>query len=182
MAVWFTSDTHGGHENIIRYCGRPFRTVSGMNREMRERWNARVAPRDTIYHLGDFAFGSLGHASKEATWAKYVKKLRGRKILVRGNHDRNADVMRAIGFDDVLENAIVDVGGVRVWVNHYPTHSHDARDMKRPKAPGPYDIALCGHVHQAWRVNEGVVNVGVDVWNFHPVSLADAIAAREVAS
>jgi calcineurin-like phosphoesterase family protein len=60
---------------------------------------------------------------------------------------------------------------------------HDTTDhrgiVKRPAAPGAHDLALCGHVHNAWRVRDGVVNVGVDVLDFQPVRIADALAARE---
>lgn len=54
---FFTSDTHFGHVNIILYCNRPFASVLEMNEQVIARWNDRVGPRDTVYHLGDFAMG-----------------------------------------------------------------------------------------------------------------------------
>lgn len=165
VAMFFTADTHFGHANIIRYSGRPFADAQEMNRELVRRWNAVVGPRDIIYHLGDFAMGP------PSEWSKFCKKLRGHKVLVRGNHDRNADFMREIGFDAVHDNIVVEIDGVRVWMNHYPIESHDERDLKRPIAPSAYDVALCGHVHRAFEVRAGVVNVGVDVWNYAPTTL-----------
>jgi len=55
--VFFTSDTHFNHVNIIKYCSRPFSSVEEMNREMIARWNSVVGPEDTVFHLGDFAMG-----------------------------------------------------------------------------------------------------------------------------
>jgi calcineurin-like phosphoesterase family protein len=165
MKSWLTSDTHFGHANIIAYSRRPFADVQEMNRELIRRWNDIVGPRDVVYHLGDFAMGS------PSEWCGYCKKLRGRKILVRGNHDRKADFMREVGFDEVYDNIVVEIDGVRVWMNHYPAESHDARDLKRPAPPAEYDIPLCGHVHRAFEVHADVVNVGADVWDYQPTTL-----------
>ena len=55
--VWFTSDTHFGHENIIRYCGRPFRNAEEMNAELIRRWRETVPDDGIVFHLGDFAHG-----------------------------------------------------------------------------------------------------------------------------
>lgn len=164
-AIFMTADSHYGHPNIIEYALRPFADVQQMNRELIRRWNDVVGPRDIVYHLGDFAMGS------PSEWHAICKKLRGRKILVRGNHDRKTEFMREVGFDEVYDNVIITIQGVRVWMNHYPTASHDARDLKRPAPPGEYDIALCGHVHRAFEVRAGVVNVGVDVWEYAPTTL-----------
>ena len=80
MAIWFTADHHFGHENIIRYCDRPFKTVNEMNRVMTDRWNEVVKPDDTVYVVGDFSLAD--HAEV------YVSKLNGREILfVPGSHD-----------------------------------------------------------------------------------------------
>lgn len=177
--VWFTSDHHFGHENIIRYCGRPYRTVGEMNSDMARRWNDLVAPPDIVYYLGDFAMGP------PVAWSAFRRKVHGQLALIRGNHDRAADYMiETVGFVESHENVVVVVDGVRLWLNHYPLpHESDAdqrgrRGLVRPDPPEPYDIALCGHVHQTWKLREGVINVGVDVWDFKPISLADILAAR----
>ncbi|WP_395092280.1 hypothetical protein [Armatimonas sp.] len=51
--LWFTSDHHFGHDNIRSHCQRPFDSTEEMNEAMIDRWNACVAPGDTVYHLGD---------------------------------------------------------------------------------------------------------------------------------
>lgn len=56
--VWFTSDNHFNHENVIRYCNRPFSGVQDMNAAMIKNWNARVRPQDFIFCVGDFGFGT----------------------------------------------------------------------------------------------------------------------------
>lgn len=81
MAVWFTADTHFGHINIIRHCARPFGSVEEMDAALIDRINERVAPADTLYHLGDFAF-------RGGDPAEYRARIRCRSIvLVLGNHD-----------------------------------------------------------------------------------------------
>ena len=54
--IYFTSDTHFGHENVIRFAGRPYETVAQMNHALVANINARVQPRDELYILGDFSF------------------------------------------------------------------------------------------------------------------------------
>ena len=80
--VWFTSDTHFGHANIVKYSGRPFADVYEMNEALILNWNAVVRPGDVVYHLGDFALCDVENASK------IVKRLMGQKYLVFGNHDK----------------------------------------------------------------------------------------------
>ncbi len=179
MRSWLTSDTHFGHENIIRYCGRPYTDAAEMNFDMIRRWNDTVSAGDIVYHLGDFAMG------QPHLWAEYRRRLLGRIVLVRGNHDRNADFMRdVVGIDEVLENAVLEIDGTRCWVNHYPPEGTDWHGAKkvRPHALEPYDLALCGHIHEKWKVAKGCVNVGVDQWNFRPITVEHALAARAEAT
>lgn len=95
-------------------------------------------------------------------------------------------VLRLMKFEDVIENVVVEIDGVRCWLNHYPLTEDDEdrdhrgrRNLVRPEAPGEYDLALCGHIHEKSTTNNGCVNVGVDRWNYAPISVADARAAAE---
>ena len=81
--TFFTADSHFGHESVIRMSNRPFATVDEMTREMIARWNAVVAPGDTVWHLGDFAFKMPVDGAR-----KIFDALNGRKRLVMGNHDK----------------------------------------------------------------------------------------------
>ena len=57
--IFFTSDTHFGHKNILKYCDRPFESVSVMNEALIENWNKVVDENSLIFHLGDFNFGGI---------------------------------------------------------------------------------------------------------------------------
>ena len=78
--TYFTSDQHFGHFNIIRLSRRPFKTVEEMDETMVKRWNAKVRDDDTVYVLGDLFF-------RAATVEPILKRLKGHKHLMLGNHD-----------------------------------------------------------------------------------------------
>jgi len=77
----YTSDLHFGHKNVIQFDHRPFSNVEEMDAFIMQCWNKRVQPDDIVYILGDFCHRS----EKEPSW--YLKRLKGHKILIVGNHD-----------------------------------------------------------------------------------------------
>lgn len=79
---WFTADLHLGHDNIRRYCNRPFDSVELMDARIITNWNSVIQPEDDVWIVGDFAFG------KADAWSNYLSRLMGRKHLILGNHDR----------------------------------------------------------------------------------------------
>ena len=79
--VFFTSDTHFNHTNIIRFCSRPFKDVEHMNETLIANWNRVVGPDNIVFHLGDFCLGG------SAEWTKILKRLNGKIYLIAGNHD-----------------------------------------------------------------------------------------------
>ena len=83
IIAWLISDTHFNHENIIKYCNRPFDNINEMNNHIINKWNSVVNKDDIVYHLGDFALQS----DKEIV-SDLVKKLNGNIVLIMGNHDR----------------------------------------------------------------------------------------------
>ena len=100
--VYLIADTHFRHENIIKYCSRPFKDVTHMNEVLIKNWNEVVGPEDIVWHLGDFALGSREEISRIFT------RLNGRKKLIMGNHDRlPEEVFRKIGFETVSRYPIV---------------------------------------------------------------------------
>jgi calcineurin-like phosphoesterase family protein len=154
--VFFTSDTHFNHANIIKYCARPFSSVEEMNREMIDRWNSVVGPEDTVYHLGDFAMG------KPSDWPAFFLQLNGAgKILVLGSHDRKSKQMLKVGFTEVHDKLEWDG-----WLLQH-----------RPMNTG--QRLLCGHVHEKWRRLGWIINVGVDVWDFTPRTIEELVKAGE---
>src|SRR6185503_2555547 len=83
--IWFISDTHFNHNNIIKYSNRPFFSVQEMNETMISNWNNCVAPGETIFHLGDFMCGKRGDVEGIKN---LVSRLNGTKVLILGNHDQ----------------------------------------------------------------------------------------------
>jgi calcineurin-like phosphoesterase family protein len=85
MKHWFTSDTHFGHANIIKYCNRPFKSLEEMDKTIINNWNKVVSAGDIVYHLGDFCFGR-----EDSTFDFYLRRLNGLIIFIKGNHDKLA--------------------------------------------------------------------------------------------
>jgi len=79
--IYFTADLHFRHDNIIRHCNRPFRSVEEMDKRLVENWNKTVKSNDEIYILGDLTMKGAEVAND------FLRKLKGIKYLVRGNHD-----------------------------------------------------------------------------------------------
>ncbi len=178
---FFTADLHFGHRNIIRYCERPHRSVDHMNADLVARWNDTVGDDDEVWVLGDVAMGRIDES------LEHIRDLRGRKVLVAGNHDRCwagrkrapdlwHDRYRTVGFDEIHQGTVtVEVAGCSVSAGHFPyegdSHDEDRFTHWRPVDTG--DWLLHGHVHTRWRVNGRQINVGVDVWDYAPVSEDD---------
>ena len=96
--TFFTADLHLGHTNVIKYCNRPFQTVEEMNEKLIENWNERISDKDEIYVIGDFAF--MGTKQTE----EVLKRLKGRKYLLRGNHDKNLNETMALKYFQWIED------------------------------------------------------------------------------
>jgi calcineurin-like phosphoesterase family protein len=155
MTNYFTSDSHFGHENVIRYCNRPFANADEMDEAMIERWNAIVKPNDTVYHLGDFAMG------KNAA-PNILRRLNGTKHLIWGNHDSNqtrkldlwASSQYALEIKEADKLIVLCHYSMRVWnKSHYGS------------------LMLYGHSHGSMEGNDQSLDVGVDCWNFEPITL-----------
>ena len=185
MTRFWTSDLHFGHANIIRYCNRPFADVDEMNLGLIARWNAVVEPDDSVWVLGDVAMGKIDDS------LALISALNGTKTLVAGNHDRCwepggprhgqwTERYLDAGFADVLQGTVdVELGGRAAIACHFPyegdSHDDDRFVPMRPRDTGL--ILLHGHVHERWRVNGRQINVGVDVWEYTPVTDEQILAA-----
>jgi calcineurin-like phosphoesterase family protein len=171
---WLTADTHFSHFNIIKYCTRPFLSAGEMDAVLIQNWNELVQPTDTVYHLGDFAFASPDRAKH------ILSCLNGHKILILGNHDRSGAKMKEWGFEEVHQSLQIDLeNGIKANLSHYPykgtpdPHGKAKFETKNLKDDGRW--LLNGHVHTSWvfrpaLYKNGMINVGVDKWNFRPVS------------
>lgn len=187
MTIWFSSDTHFGHENIIKYCDRPFKNVDHMNEVIIDNWNSVVSSGDTVYHLGDVALGQIDKS------LACVSRLNGYKILILGNHDRpfmragKADFLSWLKryeeiFDEVwhwMGNRTVLLNGQEFVVSHFPyTGDHTPTDRHMDARPLDDGITplIHGHTHIADQhltySSKGTpqIHVGQDAHSFYPVS------------
>jgi len=168
MKIWFTSDTHFMHENIIEHSDRPFRDLAHMHACLISNWNERIKPGDQVYHLGDFAL-SWGKKHAEPIDA-ILHQLHGQKFLITGNHDRD-QVKKNPRWNIVTpyHEIKVDLGGEhkqRICLFHYSQRVWN--QMHR----GAW--MLYGHSHGNLKQPPGrTMDVGVDPNNFYPVSLEE---------
>ena len=143
-----------------------------MNATLIRNWNARVKLEDTVFHLGDFCFknssGATARGEGGLTPAQdWEKKLNGKVIHIAGNHDKNNGVRNIISF------AVIEYGGKKTLLVHDPSDASGIDELE-------IDLILCGHVHEKWLTNAGalatpMVNVGVDVWKFKPISFDEIL-------
>lgn len=113
--VFFTSDSHWNHKNIIEYCKRPFKDVEEMNNTLIENWN-KVVPKDGIvFHCGDIAFGGA------STWKTIIPQLNGKIHLILGNHDiKNLREGYREYFESVQEQLTATIGKKLIYLTHFP--------------------------------------------------------------
>lgn len=160
MAIWFSSDLHLGHRNIIQYSNRGFDTVEAMDETLINNWNARVAKRDVIWFLGDLTLG--GAEVAEA----YLQRLNGVIHLIWGNHDR-PPVRQLSRWASSQYAADINVGGYGITLCHYAMRVWNRSHFGT--------LMLYGHSHNTLQGNRQSLDVGVDAWNFRPVSLPEIL-------
>lgn len=163
--VWFTSDQHFGHANIIRHCNRPFAHALAMDKAILQAWQARVGADDDVYVLGDFFWGS-----NAARAVHFLQQLPGSKYLLRGNHDRGMlkDAAFRDQFEWIEDVAVIAVEGQQIVLGHYPMQEWE----------GSYEGSwhLHGHSHGKVPAGAGMLrrDVGVDVCEgFAPISFEE---------
>jgi calcineurin-like phosphoesterase family protein len=159
MSLFFTADTHFGDHRTINIWRRPFASVAEMDALLIARWNATVGPEDEVWHLGDVA-------RKPAEVAGLLGRLHGRKHLLRGNNDPDA-TMAADGWASVGDYAELEVEGHRLVLCHYPFRSWNGQHRGA--------INLHGHSHGRLKPMPRQHDVGTDVHDFAPVTLAQLI-------
>lgn len=143
--VYFISDLHFNHSNIIKYCHRPFRSVQSMNNALVRNWNQVVRPQDIVILVGDIAIGD------HRVW---LEKLNGNIIVVHGSHDGNVGVPRVYYHNFLIvhdpDDAPVDWHG---WVIHGHKHNNDMQNY-------PFI-----------NFKNKTINVSVEVIGYRPMSL-----------
>lgn len=163
---WFISDTHFFHENILRFKDlagqkvRHFESIKEMHEYMIEKWNSVVKDNDYVYHLGDVTF------KYDKEFNQLMSRLKGRKRLILGNHDK----IKGTNLLDWFEKVDLWKG----FKEHNFTASHIPL-MLQSLRDGAYNVH--GHVHQNSLNNPNYINVSVEVRNYTPVHI-DEIGAE----
>ena len=167
--IFFTADTHFGHNNVIRFCDRPFSSAAEMDEVMIRNWNARVTGGDTVYILGDMFFRSTNAE-------EILQRLKGKKRLIVGNHDGSW-----------MTNSITQDTS-SAWTNFWKPRTDGIRSpcvtiqcLPGSMPCGPYMIH--GHIHNDTSADfypliaarENVLNAGVDINGFRPVTFEELL-------
>jgi calcineurin-like phosphoesterase family protein len=167
--VFFTGDTHYSHSNIIKYCNRPFKDSKEMNERLVSNYNEVVKDNDVVYHLGDVMFGQNHYL---------LTQLRGKKILLIGNHDHG--YLKALSEFFVEQHYLLMIRNLseskRDFVLcHYPIESWPSMNHS--------SIHIHGHCHgnlPSTRLLNNRFDVGVDAWpGYRPVHLDEILSRAE---
>lgn len=147
LSVYYASDHHFSHKNIIRHESRPFDSIEEMDECLIEQWNNTVSNNDTVYHLGDFVFGGI------TKWESIIPRLKGKIHLTIGNHDNDKAVKKMAHHFEEVENMIVrKIDKQHLFLFHYP--------IEIGLTPNAYSIH--GHIHSRPSNHVNQINVGID--------------------
>ena len=168
--IWFASDYHFLHANVIKYDNRPFEDVLEMNEVLIDNWNELVDDKDIVFYLGDLSFERNGNETK-----KIVDQLKGKIHYILGNHDAEKKIAKLNRFETISDyvNLLVDDEDnprkkQGIIMMHYPILSWDKAHHG--------DWHLHGHCHQSLAnkkidyYNRKVLDVGCNGWDYKPVS------------
>lgn len=151
---FFTSDTHFGHANIIKYCNRPFKSVEEMDETLISNWNSVATKRDTVFHLGDFCMRNF---------EIYKQRLNGNVWLIQGNHDQQMLRWAKQNGYTIPQRLTIKRNGISITLSHFAMRVW-------PKSHFNH-WHLFGHSHGCLEPQGKSFDVGVDSWGYRPVSL-----------
>ena len=132
--IFFISDTHFGHANMLKFVNydgtrmRPFNSIEEIDELMIENWNKIIKPTDRVYHLGDVCY----HCGNRD---QIMSRLNGKKVLIKGNHDRDQLGWYMKYFEDIRGTIHIDGNYL---LSHFPIH---------PDSKGRFIRGLHGHIH-----------------------------------
>lgn len=164
--VWFWSDQHFNHHNIIRYSSRPFDSVAHMNNTMLSNYHANVKQEDLVVFGGDIAFGEVAKIKHQ------LEALPGKKVLIIGNHDfeKNQLYFRDFGiFQATAMSAAFHwkVEGIvcNILLSHYPIDNEYLPENT---------LNVHGHIHQ-YQADKKNLNVSVEHTDYAPMDIKPVI-------
>lgn len=141
--IMYIADCHFFHSLLCHDLDhRGFSDVNMMNEHMIAQWNEKVTQRDVVYIIGDFSIGKSGATTE------ILERLKGKKHLIIGNHDRYLDDKK---FDRSLFESIehyseIRDNGRKVILSHYPVFCYNGQ-YQLDKNGKPRTFMLYGHVH-----------------------------------
>lgn len=173
--IFFISDLHIGHKNVIKFDGRPFADVDEMHLEMIKRWNSVVGDEDIVYYLGDLAF------CRDETTKWFIHSIKGKINFILGNHDKMKDIVKFNRWENIheygTEIGVLDKdslesrgsgGYQKIIMSHYPILSWNKSHY------GSWMIH--GHCHGSlMKSNQDyykrkVIDVGCNCIDYTPIS------------
>jgi len=185
MSVYLISDTHFDHENIIRYCDRPFGSLDEMESCIINNWNTKVSSSDTVLFGGDLAMAPAGKA------ATYIDRLNGSTVVLTGNHDSFSKWKSSF---PVLESEYFQYEyygeKFEFYYSHWPQGYSEENDRDDEREEPSYSNPpawfngwnIHGHVHNNDLENfplvnpeEKRVNVASELLGYTPIHMNDLI-------
>ena len=180
MKIWFTSDLHFNHRNLLKLGkGRPFSSIEEHDETIINNWNKVVAKGDLVYILGDIAL-----ACPDEKLIEYFQRLNGAKHLILGNHDRKKELTRLLNNNLLqsirdyyeLKYKAIDGRDYKFVLSHYPIlEFNNAHRIN-------WCIHLYGHIHNAVSYDKiykklGFIafHIGLDTNKYTPVCIDEII-------
>jgi len=180
--IYCCSDYHFMHTNIIKYCARPFDNVEHMNAELERRWNELVADDDIVMFIGDL---SAGVGKRKDELGQIIQRLKGKKVLIRGNHDHQKDSFylqsgfKQVGDHAFFNGVLFTHGPAKHSEEHMHEVCHAAMKLKDKYKPV---LIIHGHEHKLGPEHEGHYNCASDRHDYRPFTLRSALVASGIES
>ena len=162
--LFFISDAHFMHENIIGYCNRPFKNAREMTETIIRNWNDSISNDDQVIFLGDFVVG----CKNPKDISEYIYScLNGEKFFIRGNHDTDEKISEKITWmPKDCKVRWVNYKNCSIALSHYPYKNSDIKPLANA-------IYMHGHTHDTKlvsNINNRIINVSCEAVNYTPIS------------
>jgi calcineurin-like phosphoesterase family protein len=173
--IWFASDYHFCHANVIKYDGRPFSNVKEMNQVLVDNWNEKVKPNDVVFYLGDLSF-----ERKFDDTLDLINQLNGKIHFILGNHDDERIIRKLDRFEsvsDYINLSVTDSDNPRkkqsIMMMHYPILSWDKAHHGEWHLHGHCHGSLMNNEEYSWYYKRKVLDVGCNMTNYTPISYSE---------
>ncbi len=163
MKYWVTTDTHFFHKKMYEYCDRPL----GFEYIILKNLKDVIQEDDILIHLGDICMGRDSEAHET-----FIKAIKCKKWLIRGNHDKKSDTWYlSHGWDFIAKHIVLDIFGKNIILTHEPLKT-DNLDY--------YDLNIHGHMHNNLNYvkMEKQRLVALEYTDYKPVLLRDVVEGR----